>query len=403
MLTLPQCLTIGLTANPALELARQNLVSAREKAGEARAGYYPTFKFATVYTHNSATENDMSMLSDGYETHLSVRQTVYDGRATKELVRAAGHNARAQEYEGQKTGLDIVQNIKAAYFETLKRRELLEVTKAMQESAAKHLEQARALYKEGMTPRSDVIKAEVRVSSAQLEAIQAENAWLSAKAVLAAAMGLPVTTAFDTVRQDPDSRNHEFPPLETMLALAHDSRPELQGAKARIAAAEAGRRQAQSGLYPNISLDASYGWQENRVIPDDQKWSVGITIGIPVFEQLTARSKVNQAIATINGLKATETQTRRNIELEVKQAWLGLKEAHERQSVSVKALEQSTEDMLVSEGRYQEGVGTILEVIDAQTALTQAQTNQVAAFDIATAQVKLDRATGQRPTEEIGK
>jgi len=153
-----------------------------------------------------------------------------------------------------------------------------------------------------------------------------------------------------------------------------------------------------------LGLDASYGWQQDEFSPGEKKWSIGLTVGIPIFEQLTVKSKINQAAANLNGLKAAETQTTRNIELDVQQAWLSLKEAMERLDVTKKTLEQAEEDMRVSEGRYKEGIGNILEVIDAQTALTQARTNNVVSlYDIAGSGAKLDRATGKEPIEEINK
>jgi outer membrane protein TolC len=94
-------------------------------------------------------------------------------------------------------------------------------------------------------------------------------------------------------------------------------------------------------------------------------------------------------------------QTLRSIELEVEQAWLLLQEATERTAVTEKIRGQAEEDLQVSEGRYREGLGTMLEVIDAQTVLTQAGANAVIArYDRAQARARLDRALGVRSTEE---
>jgi TolC family type I secretion outer membrane protein len=398
-LTLGECVSIGLKQNPLTEISRQNLKAAKEKVGEARGGYYPSFKLSSSYTF-TAQQEIMPLGPDAYDTRFFVRQTLFDAGATSNLLRSVQHTIIAQDYEVKKTAFDIVLSVKSAFYDVLKKRDLLEVSNAALKTAEKHLEQAKELYKEGLAPRSDVIKSEVRVSNARLDVIKTENAILSARANLATAMGQPVTTDFKVVSHD----NGLLPilhPFKDELLLAYDQRPELKGSRARLESAKASIDQAKSGLYPNLSLDASYGWQQGEFSPSEKKWSVGLTVGIPIFEQLTAKSKISQASANLAGLKASEIQTVRNVELDVQQAWLSLKEAIERIDVTKKTLEQAEEDMRVSEGRYKEGLGNILEVIDAQTALTQARTNNVVAlYDIENARAKLDRAIGKETIQE---
>jgi outer membrane protein TolC len=398
-LTLNECIAIALSQNPSAEISTQNLKAAQEKIGEALGGYYPSLKLSSSYTF-TAQQEKMPLGPDVYDTRFFLRQTLFDAGATSTLLKSIRHSITAQGYEVKKTVLDIVLSVKSSFYEVQKKRDLLEVSKTALTTAEKHLEQSKELYKEGMAPRSDVIKSEVQVSNARLDVIKAENSLLLAKANLATAMGQPVTTDFNVVSQD-DGMLPVLPAFKDVLLLAYDRRPELKGNRARIESEKANIDHATSGLYPNLSLDASYGWQKSNFIPDDKKWSVGFTVSIPIFEQITARSKINQAGANLRGLKAAEIQTLRNIELEVQQAWLAMKEAIERLSVLKKTLEQAEDDMRVSEGRYKEGIGNILEVIDARTILTQARTNNVIAlYDIANARAKLDRAAGKEIMEE---
>lgn len=398
-LTLRECISTGLKQNPLTEISQQNLRAAQEKIGEAWGGYYPSFKLSSFYTFTAENEK-MIIGPDAYDTRFFVKQTLFDAGATSDLVRSIKHNITAQDFEVKKTAFDIVLGVKNAFYDVLKKKDLLEVSKTALTTSEKHLEQSKELYKEGLVPRSDVVKSEVQVSNARLDVVKTENALLSAKANLATAMGQPVTTDFNVVASD-EGLLPILPSFKDSLLIAYDQRPELKGSHAKIESAKASIDQAKSGLYPNLSFDASYGWQQAEFSPSEKKWSVGLTIGIPIFEQLTAKSKINQAAANLAGLKATETQTTRSIELDVQQAWLSLKEAMERFDVTKKTLEQAEEDMRVSEGRYKEGLGNILEVIDAQTALTQAKTNSVVAlYDIASAGAKLDRAIGKETAEE---
>lgn len=401
-LTLRECISIGLKQNPQTEISQQNLKAVEEKIGEAWGGYYPSFKLSSAYTY-TAQQSIMPVGPDAYDTRLFLRQTLFDAGATSALVRSIRHSITAQDFDVKKVASDIILSVKSTFFDVLKKRDLLNVSRTALTSAEKHLAQTKELHKEGVAPRSDVIKSEVHVSNARLDVIKAENALLSAKANLAAAMGQAVTTDFNVSSPD-EGLLPALPPFKDVLLLAYDQRPELKGSRAKVDSAKASIDQAKSGLYPNLSLDASYGWQQGEFTPREKKWSIGLTVGIPVFEQLTAKSKIRQAAANLNGLKAAETQTIRNIELDVQQAWLTLKEAMERFDVTKKAMEQAQEDMHVSEGRYKEGLSNILEVIDAQTTLTQARTtNVVTVYDIASASAKLDRATGKETMEDTSK
>ncbi len=400
-LTLQECLALGLKQNPATEVARQNLLVAREKVGEARGGSYPTLRFAAGYTYTTPPATAAAASTDSFDNRFYLKQNLYDAAQTSSLVDGALAGIRAQASDLRKTGLDVVLNINASFYEVLRRRDLIEIARQALASSEKHIGQAQELYRQGLAPRSDVIKAEVQVSTGQLEIIRAENAYLLAKANLSAAMGLPVTTEY-TVVEPSFSDETTVPSLPEALVAAPVKRPELTSIRARQAVADAAVRQAQSGLYPVVSLDASYGWQESDFVPLDTKWSVGLTVTIPVFERRVARAKINQATANRNGLQAAEAQAVHTVELEVEQAWLLLKEALERRAVTKKFLEQTETDIRVSEGRYQEGLGTMLDVIDARTMVTQAGVNVVIArYDIAQARARLERALGTGLPEEV--
>lgn len=399
-LTIQQCVALGLRQNPATEIARQGLAAARAKVGEAKAGRYPSFKVTAGYTYTALPAAGAAPSPDMYDNRVSLRQVLYDGGQTSSLVAGTRLGIGAQESELQRTGLDVAANVRTAFFEVLRRRDLIEVAAGALSSAEKHVEQAQALHREGVAPRSDVIRADVQVAAARLEVIRAEHGLLLAKAGLTAAMGLPVTTGFDVAA--PEAADEApVPSLAEALAGAPAQRPELAAVKARQEAADAAVRQARGGLLPTVSVDAAYGWQGSDFAPLDTKWSVGVSVGVPVFERRVAKARVGQAVAVRGSLAAVETQTLRAVELEVEQAWLLLQEARERQVVAAKTRELAEESIRVSEGRYQEGLGTMLEVIDARTALTQAGTNVVVArYDSAQARARLDRALGRGLPEE---
>jgi len=237
-LTLDECINIDLKTNPSSEISLQNLKAAQEKIGEAKGGYYPSFKLSSSYTYTTPLDSNMGAFPDNYDTRFSVKQTLYDAGATSNLIEGVRQSIKAREYDVKKTALDIILNIKSAFYEVLKRRDLFDVAKSSLLSAEKHLEQAKALYSEGLSPRSDVIKAEVQASNARLDVIKAGNAILLAKANLAAAIGLSVTMNFKVTAEGTISQTPLLPTLNETITHAYELRPEVKGIRAKIDSAQ---------------------------------------------------------------------------------------------------------------------------------------------------------------------
>ena len=205
ILTLSQCIDLGLKTNPAGAISLQGLKAAREKIEEGRSGYYPSFKLSSGYTYTTPQDSMPQVSEDSYDTRLALRQTLFDAGATANLLKGIRHGVSVQEHEVSKTELDIAYNIRLTFIDTLKKQALLEVEKKARESSERHLAQAQALHQAGVSSRADVIKSEVQLSNARLNVVRAENAVLSAKAALSAFMGVEVTVQFALDGREVDS------------------------------------------------------------------------------------------------------------------------------------------------------------------------------------------------------
>ncbi len=167
-------------------------------------------------------------------------------------------------------------------------------------------------------------------------------------------------------------------------------------AQANIAIAKDQIKIARSGSLPTLDFNGNNGW-EARNFPGakNSNWLVSLNLGLNVFDSGLTRSQVKQAEYGVTTAQETARQTRDNIALEVRTAFLSMKEAEKRIDTSKVAVDQAEENFRIAEVRYTSGVGTNLDVVDAELALTQAKTNYIQAlYDYNTSKAQLDKAMG---------
>jgi outer membrane protein len=155
-------------------------------------------------------------------------------------------------------------------------------------------------------------------------------------------------------------------------------------------------KMAKSGKLPSVSLSASNGWN-GSVLPGsgDDDWSVGLSASWSIFDAGSTSAKVKQADASLDKAKEQLVQVKNSAALEVRQNYLSMQEAEKRIDTNKVAVGKAEEDLVIAREKYNAGVGTNLDVIDAQLALTQAKTNEIQAlFDYNVNVAKIDKAIG---------
>jgi len=389
-LTVQDCVRLALGQHPTLRAVRKEMDAARAAVGSARSGALPQVGVNAGYTDQEPASPNLR----NYSATLTLSQSLFNSGRVSAQVAQAQENFRAAESVVTLTAQDITLAVRQAYYTLLAAQRLQGVAEERLRQAEAHRQQAQANYEAGVVARADVLKAEVEVAEARLGAIKAENGVQLAKAELTNAMGvdaevtLEVMDDFAFVKADKD--------LQTALAAAFRQRPELQQNTASTRAARLGVRAAATGTKPEVSLKGDWGLKDTGFLPGEVGWTVGVAVNLPLFDGNATRSQVAKTKAEVEKLQAQESRLRQNIALEVRQACLELREAEERIIVAATQVASARESLRVTEGRYREGVASMVELLDAQTAMTAAQTNEVQAlYDHKIAQAKLAKATGE--------
>jgi outer membrane protein len=398
-LSLEQCLAIALKYHPTLRVSLATVEASKARIEQALANYYPQVNFNTAYS--SSTYNVFGAgpflvgktynwtFYDFFTVGPTLTQTIYDFGRTPNTVKINRENTKANEQDFITTKQTIVLNVKQAYFVLIQFHRLVKVAEDTVRQIQEHLNQARAFLRAGTVPEIDVTQAEVDLANAELAQIRARNGVQVAQITLNNAMGLRQDLSFP-IEDTLEFKKSEIT-LQEILQAAYEQRPEILQLKARQLSQEATVKVAQASYYPLLSGNASYLYRGIHV--NDLYWdmTIGATLTVPIFSGFSSPNQVAEARAILKNLQAQEETTRQNIRLEAEQAYLSLKEAEESVRVSGKALAQAEKKYGLATGRYRVGVGSPLEVTDAEVSLANARVNSIqslAGYKIAEARIE---------------
>jgi outer membrane protein TolC len=233
----------------------------------------------------------------------------------------------------------------------------------------------------------------VQVSTAELDLVTARNNVALGQETLRTAMG--VTDLPDFVLVDvPEHRPVVISDAE-ILQQAYRLRPELQSIQAQQAAAAQRVSSLQKQLLPSLSGNAQYNWT-GREPPLQDGWILGVSLTVPLFDNILTVAEVGEAQATLRGLAAQEEDLRLQVALDVRRSTLELHRAEQSIRVSEQTVISARENLALAEGRYTAGVGNIIEVTDAQVSFSSARANSIqAVYSYKTALAQLERALGK--------
>lgn len=285
----------------------------------------------------------------------------------------------------------ITQAVKEAFTNVNFGKRLIQVNLEALARAELSLRSARGFFDVGARPKSDVARAEVDVANARVDVIRARGAERLARVALNTAMGL----AADTPTQITD--NLEYVPLVLDAATLHREalgRPEYRQARLQVEAAEASIRRAFRDFFPDVVGNANYGGFRTELF---EVWSATLTFNWTFFDGGNRIARYRETKAQHEAATARVQAIALDIAREVEQAYINAREAEERIGAARILVESARENFRLARGRFEAGVGTVLEVTDAQLELTRAENVEVQArADYQLALAQLDRAVGRR-------
>jgi outer membrane protein len=323
---------------------------------------------------------------------VSLSQVLFDFGKTFASTDAARRLAEQAQENVELQRQLITLAVKESFININFARRLIRVQEQALERADLNLRSARGFFEVGTRPKSDVARAEVDVANARLDLIRARNAEQVARVGLNTAMGI----AADAPTDVQDNLVYEETTVNRgqLLGEALAQRPEYKQARLRVSEAEARMRRAFRDFFPDVTANAFYGGTRTDL---NEIWEVGVALSWTIFDGGNRIARFRETKASVESAQATVRSTELDIGREVEQAQLIVNEGRERIAAAQVAVASAQENFRLAQGRFDAGVGTILELTDAQLFLTQAQNTEAQALaDYRIAVARLERAIGRR-------
>jgi len=399
VVTLQQATQTAIANQPQIRQAQAQTSAANARADEARAPLFPQVNGSASYRRSTAnpspTDGTSSFATFGFWNFgLTANQLIYDFGQTPDRWRAAQSNAQATEQTARATELTAVLAVRTAFFQARAQKARIEVAKDTLTNQQRHLAQVQGFVDAGARPEIDLAQARTDVANAQVQLITSENGYDTAKAQLNQAMGVPQPTDYDVANDELPPFPEEDQPTDPLVKIALAARPEIAAIAKQIEAQERILRATRANYGP--VLGASTGINETGSSSLNWNWNAAVTLSWPLFQGMLVPAQVREAEANLAGAKAQRDTIEQQLRLEIEQARLAVRAAKATMVAVEEALTAARTRLRLATGRYETGVGSSIEIADAQLAYSNAGQQRAAAdFNLAAARASLLRALGR--------
>lgn len=362
-------------------------------------GFVPTAIIGqpTRYDQRLVTQPAYDRESNSF--NLSLNQNIFDGGNWWNQIRKARSDKAASLYATTATRLQIILNVKQYYYNLLKQIELLNVYQESQHSYEEQYRRTQGMFEIGSIAQADVFKARVSLGEAQSQVIEQQNQVTFSRYNLNFMMGRDPKSPIEIMEVKLDS----IPKLESEIQIerAMELNPEVQYYAADATSAEYAHKIAKSRFWPSVGVGANY----SRFSPDLERiyqgydknyyWSVGASVSMNLFNGFGDQATAEIQKANYLNKQEDLVERKRRLRAEIQQAYLGLKANEELIAINKENLVSANEDLRLAQERYRVGSGTLLEVLQAQVSVTQANARVVSAkYDVMISQAQLQTALG---------
>lgn len=409
VLNLADCLELALINNPKIKASYAQSAIAKYKKWETLSGYTPSLDWSTSANRmkpDLTMMRNMNFPMSPYNKYIlgqiGIRQLVWDFGYTQNM-----YTINKIEYEKSKTDIDktvneVVCAVKDAYYNLMNAFNQKQVADDALEDYTKTYHQAMAFWEVGTTTKVDVLFAQTNLENAKADVIQAQNNIDIAFSKLNNAMGLPFVNKYMI------DMGVKFEPvvisMKEAIEIANDNRPDLKGAMLSVDEANQGVKLAWKTFLPRLEFQANWARGGADKWSDKDWYNFGGFLTFPTVNPVLIRNQIKEANAQYEQMQYETKSMLNDIYYEIQSVYTQLKDAYARIPVAHSAVQKAQENYELTSGRYRVGYGNVIELKDAQAALTSAKSNYYKTiYDYNCAKANLERAIGStiKPKEKV--
>jgi len=405
VLSLDEALRLARANHPQLHAARAQTEISQARIDVAKAPLLPQVSASASYarttgsystTTSSGTPVAGIASSNAYSAGLNASELLYDFGQASGRWNAAKATYRSQEENERNFAVQVVFSLRSSYYAAAAARALLKVAEETLANQEAHLRQIQGYVEAGTRPEIDLAQVRTDRANAKVQLINQQVAYDTGKALLNQAMGVDRGTDYEVVDPPVGEIAGEDSGIDELLPLALKARPDLLALSRQIDAQELTTGSIKGGYAP--SLNASAGLSESGPELDRLNWGFRALLSLnwQIFGGGITDAQMREARANTAVLRAQHDLRRQQVRADVEQARLGIRAAKAAIEAAHEAAVNARVRLNLAEGRYQAGVGSVIELSDSQLALTAAAGQEVqATFNLATARARLLQALGQ--------
>ncbi len=416
-LTLKDAILLAWKNNKDILVQESKVRAAKADILKAKSRFLPKISVTVGYTHRDSVMNlGSSQVSNsakdvgvfvGYEDEkragVSIEQPIFEGGKNIVGLKLAKLNLKVQEEKLRALKLAVEFETKRLYYGILLADETERIAKQLLEQAKSHYEIVKKKFEEGASSKFDLLQSKVQVSKVIPQLVRAQNAKKLILSEFKKLVGLEPEVL--VILQDKLTYSLVDLNEDNFLKIAYERNPQLVIARLDVDIGKDNISVAKAAGKPRINASFNYDYKsddiENMFNSKHNNWNAGISIRFPLFDGFSAKARVDEAKARYTQAKLSKENLEESLALEVKKAVLNLVKARAIIESQQDSLEEAREAVKIAETRYNNGVGTNLEVLDAQVSLSQIETNlSQSIYDYVMGKAYLDKIMGISLLEE---
>jgi outer membrane protein TolC len=384
-LTLVDVLDVALANDPATRAAWHEARSRADALHVAKSDWWPELDVvaSAVRAQTAVQGGRFTSEQTTYGPGAILAWTLLDfGERSGNVASAKADALGGVWAHGAAVQAKILQTTEA-YVAYLDAKAQVNAARTTEEETAANLDAAQQRREAGLATIADVLQARTQRSQATLAVQTIDGSIGSLRGALATAMGLPATVVFDAMELPAEVPAMEFgSSVEALIDAALKTRPDLAAAREDWLRAKADVTAVRGSWLPKLTLAGAANWNyydPDLFAPNSDTWSVGLTLRIPVFNGLRNTYEVARAREDAGRAAAEALAVEQSVINDVWTSWYAVKTASQRMTTSRDLLDSATQSEQVAQGRYKEGVGSLLDLLNAQSALGLARAQEIAA------------------------
>ncbi|HOJ43149.1 MAG TPA: TolC family protein [Syntrophorhabdaceae bacterium] len=381
-ITLEEAIKRGLEVSYALKQQKETVKSFEYQYISSIDPYLPKANIESGYTRylygnpsQSRTSGTGNIGNDLYSTTGSLSFRIFDGGLRSAKRKAAANAFEREKEQMESIKIDVVYNIKTTFFTALGKKMIVEKKKEAYETTKKIFDLTKAKYDVGVAKKSDVLQAEVRLTSARIELFESEKEFEKALEDLNSLLlfrpdeNLVIEGNLFT----PDLK--ETP--DTLIDRALKARPDVTYQLKEIERLNMVYNEKKSEWYPKIDVELQQSRADKSFLPNNRQDTLGLTLSYPIFDGVGRHYNLKAAASELSAAKFRLEEIKRTVKLEIAKAYKDFEKGLENTRLYGELLKEAQTNFDQAYGEYKVGKGDILTLLQSEKDLAKAKENLV--------------------------